>query len=82
MKIGNYKERVKKELNKWYLLLEYSRAFEYVDKRAFRFGVFNFRKFPQECEAISGKHYKGFIFIRQFRHPLTIIKQYLESKNY
>lgn len=82
MVIGNYKEGAKKELNKWYFMFQYVESFEYFDKRLFRFGIFNFKKFPREGEAMNKEYYKGFIFLRQFRHSLTILKHYLELKDY
>jgi len=76
------KDRPVKELNKWQVVLYYGRALEFYHKRMFRFGIFNIQKFPEEGEGFNKEHYKGFVFTKQFRHPLTLLKRYLEFKGF
>ena len=76
------KDRPVKELNKWQVVLYCGRAFESYDKRMFRFGIFNIQKFPKEGEGFSKEHYKGFVFTKRFRSPLTLLRSYLESKGF
>lgn len=76
------KRQLKKELNKWQLVLYYNKAWECEDKRLFRFGILNIQKFPKIGELLSKEDYKGFLLNLKFRHPLTILRQYLEKHKF
>lgn len=73
---------IKKELNKWQFIYEYGKRIDIYDGRVFRLGLINIQIFPENGEAFSRKCYKGFLFVHRFRHPLSILKQYLEHKGY
>lgn len=75
-------DKIKKELNKWQMTFYYGRAFETFDGRMVRFGIFNIQRFPEMGEPLDKKYYKGFVFTKRFRHPLTLLRKYLEKKNY
>ena len=74
--------KIKKELNKWQIIFDYGLAMEYFNKRRITFGIFNFQRFTKEGEMMSKKYYKGFVWRKTFRHPLTILRDYLEKKRF
>ena len=73
---------LKRELNKWQFVCHYQGNYATYDGRVFRFGLINFQRFPEIGESFSKKHYKGFLFEFRFRHPLSKLRKYLESKGY
>ena len=75
--------KIKKIKNKWQMNLCLVKAYEYLPpKRIFRFGIFNIHTFPQPGEMLYKDLYRGFIFEFKFRHPFTVLREYLEKKKY
>ena len=73
---------MKKEINKWQIEFSYSDDGGYLDRRVIRIGIFNFRSFPEVGAKITKDNYDGFLWIWEFRHPLSILRNYLEHKGY
>ena len=77
--------KIKNIKNKWQFFLDLDKSYYRLNGYLFIFGIFNIQSFPDPGNMFNNhikKHYKGFIFQFDFRHPLSIVRGYLENKGY
>jgi hypothetical protein len=70
------------QLNKLSFICKYTDDYATFEGRRIIIGVFKLISKPGECQELTKKNYKGFIIDYKFRHPLSILRKFLQDIGY